>query len=177
MDIIYYPSRTRGSGNESWYHAQLDCALFLPWWQWRCDISDIPTGNSSRNQSKKLFLIVWSCYWNLVIQTWSMLRHTHVIRKIFTIASWWFVPDVRCNIKNSLAQTSLMIDHLLSYMSNGNALDYVRSHTHCNRLQIVTFLILFHYDSFWCVQHSFIISRRVLRIFMRIKSFMVTSKP
>lgn len=62
------------------------------------------------------------------IETWSVLRHTHILQFLGA---------------NEFDDQPFIV---MPYMQNGNARDYVRRHRECNRLQIVESLAFLLYD-------------------------------
>lgn len=78
-------SCAQGSNHGNWCHVEsngtlqslfVDGRLMLPF-----------ADNSPRNWSKTCLIWIWSWYLNLVFQIWSKLRHTHILRNMFTMTS------------------------------------------------------------------------------------------
>ena len=102
-------------------------------------LTDRFIGNLSRNRSEHLGSYNLLPYWYLALQTWSMLQHTHVLRKVF----YSDVPLHNCS-NSVLCSEFLGVNELdnrpfivMPYLKNGNAQDYVQSHPDCDLLPIV----------------------------------------
>ena len=95
--LVHFPARR-------WVAVPICC--------WGIDIAI--SGNPSRNWGKKLWSQFCLSYWHLMLQTWSMLRHTHIIRKYSFMVWDSTIVYMLCNVQNSSVRMSLMTGPSLS---------------------------------------------------------------